>query len=206
MEDVIIATQQYVREYMSKYDSSHDFEHIQRVLRLAKQIEANESIVGGDTPFDSNVVTLASLTHDIGDKKYLRPGEDGSTMVENLLRQFGCPGHIAEKVQTIATHVSYSSEIKDPEKVRKIIVEHPELAVVQDADRLDAIGAVGIGRCFTFSATKSSEGSMRDAIQHFQDKLEKLGGMMKTKTGAQLAAERTERIKIFKQWWQEECG
>ena len=206
MEDVMVAARRYVRQYMGQYDSSHDFEHIRRVLRLAKQIEAKESVVGADTSLDSTIITLASLMHDVGDKKYLKPGEDSSTMVEGLLKQFGCPEQTAAKVQTIVTHVSYSFEINDPEKVKKVIAEYPELAVVQDADRLDAIGAVGIGRCFTFSAAKSRQGSMQNAIQHFQDKLEKLGGMMKTKTGAQLAAERTEKIKIFEEWWREECA
>lgn len=99
--------------------------------------------------------------------------------------------------------MSYSTEIRDPAKTVSLIQQFPELAVVQDADRLDAIGAVGIGRMFTFGAAKTDR-SMDGAMEHLDDKLLKLEGMMKTSVGRELARERSERMREFKRWWSEE--
>ena len=101
--------------------------------------------------------------------------------------------------------VSYSSEIKDPQRVRDLIEAIPELAIVQDADRLDAIGAIGIGRCFTFGGAKGVR-SLKDSMDHFEDKLLKLKAMMKTNSGKAMAEERSSRIREFMGWWQDEVG
>jgi HD superfamily phosphodiesterase len=86
-----------------------------------------------------------------------------------------------------------------------------ELAVVQDADRLDALGAVGIGRCFTFLGAQGKKylgpgepWDMNNAIAHFQEKLVRLEGMMKTQTGREMARVRTQRLVEFRKWWEEE--
>ncbi|KAJ4146013.1 hypothetical protein LMH87_004843 [Akanthomyces muscarius] len=197
-EALIARVTDYVKEYMSHYDSSHDFNHITRVLRLAQHIQAR-------TPNTSQaVVTLAALLHDVGDKKYLQPGEDASRLIHATLRSLGAGDALAEKVQAICLGVSYSSEVKDPGRVVALIEEHPELAVVQDADRLDAIGAVGIGRTFAFGAAKGR--GLEDTIRHFEEKLLKLEGMMKTETGRALARERSERIRLMLEWWLLETG
>lgn len=201
----------FVEKYMSKYDGSHDFNHIRRVVGLAHTIY-NEITKGkpqdvlfdveaGD--LDLHVITLAALLHDVGDKKYLEPGQDSSTLVLATLLSFGAPEDLAVKVQRIVLGVSYSSEIKDPAAVTALIQKYPELAVVQDADRLDAIGAVGIGRTFTFGGAKGAR-DMGETIQHFEDKLEKLESMMKTRPGKRMARERTDRLNVFKSWWVEE--
>ncbi len=197
-EALIARVTDYVKEYMSHYDSSHDFNHITRVLRLAQHIQSH-------TPHTSRpIVTLAALLHDVGDKKYLRPGEDASRLVHATLRSCGAGDALAEKVQAICLGVSYSGEVRDPGKVMALIEAHPELAVVQDADRLDAIGAVGIGRTFAFGAAKGRD--LEDTIRHFEDKLLKLEGMMKTPTARALARERSERIRKMHEWWLLETG
>lgn len=204
MEALIAATESFVREYMIQYDSSHDYQHILRVLHLSKYIEVEERTLRPDVHYDTHVITLASLLHDVGDKKYFKDSDDAATMVEKFLTSHGAEEELARTVQQIATHVSYSAEIKDPAKVQQALRDHPELAVVQDADRLDALGAVGIGRCFTFGAAKRREEGMDGAINHFSEKLERLEDMMKTETGRKLAAVRTQRLKTFKGWWEDE--
>ncbi len=203
------------RQYMSKYDGSHDFNHIRRVVGLAHLIytsitspprpsQSSPLLTAEDIPdLDLHVITLAALLHDVGDKKYLEPGQDGNTLVLATLLGFGAPEDLAIKVQRIVLGVSYSSEIKDPTVVRGLIEKYPELAVVQDADRLDAIGAVGIGRTFTFGGAKGAR-EMGETIRHFEDKLEKLENMMKTEPGKRLARERTKRLSTFRSWWEEE--
>ena len=78
---------------------------------------------------------------------------------------------------------------------------------MQDADRLDALGAVGIGRAFTFGGAGGARGGdrgMRATIDHFEEKLEKLPGLMKTDEGRRMARERGRRVKVFRGWWEEE--
>ncbi len=133
----------------------------------------------------------------------MQPGQDANTLVLATLLSFGAPEDLAIKVQRIVLGVSYSTECKDPAQTRAMIEKYPELAVVQDADRLDAIGAIGIGRTFTFGGAKGAK-EMAETIQHFEDKLVKLESMMKTVPGMRMARERTERLETFKSWWEEE--
>lgn len=192
-ETLIAKVTDYVRDYMSHYDGSHDFRHIQRVVHLARLIQASQPTTS------LQLVTLAALLHDVGDRKYLKPGEDASRLVSTVLISFGAEEALAEKVQTICLGVSYSSEAKDPARVAALVAEHPELAVVQDADRLDAIGAVGIGRTFAFGGARGR--TLEDTIDHFEEKLMKLEGMMKTDLGRRMARERTERLQQMQEWW-----
>ncbi|KAF0326854.1 hd domain containing protein [Colletotrichum asianum] len=201
-EELIAKVTEYVEAYMAKYDASHDFNHIKRVLSLAHRIYDQSP---ASPALDKQIITLAALLHDVGDRKYLKPGEDASTLVSTVLQSLGADEILAARVQTICLGVSYSSEVKDPARVRSLIADYPELAVVQDADRLDAIGAVGIGRCFTFGGAKGAR-SMDDSILHFEEKLVKLEGMMKTEIGKEMAKERTKRILTFMEWWQDEAG
>jgi uncharacterized protein len=204
MESVIEKATASVREYMSHYDASHDFTHIQRVLHLAKTIEALELKANPDLQLDGDVITLAALLHDIGDKKYLKPGEDASTLVYTMLQRQGCPNATAAKVQLICTNVSYTNEMKNPAQVAQLCGEVSELRIVQDADRLDAIGASGIARMFVFTGAKQNERGL--SVDHFHEKLLHLEKRMKTKTGEAMARKRTERMELFLAWWDEEIG
>jgi uncharacterized protein len=110
---------------------------------------------------------------------------------------------MATRVQTICLAVSYTSEKKDPVYVKNLIAKYPELAVVQDADRLDSIGAVGIGRVFTYGGARTARG-MDGSMEMMEMKLFELEGMMKTGPGREMAGEKTERLRIFRGWWDEE--
>jgi len=192
----------YVKAYMSNYDGSHDFAHILRVLGLARTLRAQDP-----SKYDLTTTTLAALLHDVGDRKYLLPGQDSATAVQSLLLSLGAPAALAEKIQTIVSAVSYTSEIKDPAKVAHVIALYPELEVVQDADRLDAIGAVGIGRVFTYGGAHGGDTrgrSMVESVEHFVVKLERLEGMMKTEKGREMARVRTERLVAFRREWEDE--
>lgn len=197
IERIIARAEEHAKVFMSQQDDSHDWSHIQRVLALARVLEA-------DMPAgDEHVVTLCCLLHDIGDHKYVQHGQDGETMVERLLLSFGAERALATKIQLIVNNVSYSKEKRDSSEVLRVAALHPELAIVQDADRLDSLGAVGIGRTFTYNATRSAEG-MQSAIDHLHDKLVNVHLTMKTRLGRQMAEKRTQRLLLFAKWWSDE--
>ncbi|RMZ83098.1 hypothetical protein DV738_g1342, partial [Chaetothyriales sp. CBS 135597] len=196
-------TQDFFRN--PKFDASHDFDHVRRVVHNATVILEREK--AGNPSLDTFLVLLGALLHDVEDNKYtdksIAAARTGSPLL-TMLHEYGVDRRVEPAVvKELVDGVSYSSEIKDPAAVVDLIKRIPELAVVQDADRLDAIGAIGIGRCFTFSGAKAIR-SLDDSIQHFEDKLLKLQGMMKTETGRQMAAERSQRIRMFMGWWKEE--
>ena len=208
--EVIAQTTDFVRKYFEdpKFDASHDIQHVLRVRDNALQIfkeEQSRRVAANLKAPDPLVVHLAALLHDVDDNKYRSAG--ATTLEEPQVITFmnRVAPQLAVKVYEIVEGVSYSSEIKDPAKVRRLIERYPELAIVQDADRLDATGAVGIGRCFTFGGARGTPG-MGVAIEHFEDKLLKLEGMMKTDTGKAIAGERTRRIREFMTWWKDEGG
>ncbi|EWC47424.1 hypothetical protein DRE_00392 [Drechslerella stenobrocha 248] len=200
-------THAFVKSYMSRYDSSHDFSHVLRVLNLALHIAQAERTANATAPvYDSTIVTLAALLHDVGDRKYLVAGEAvDEAPVKTFLVGRGASQQLGDTVQAIVDGVSYSKEIKDPQRVVQLIATYPELAAVQDADRLDAIGAVGIGRTFTFAGAKSSGGpGMENVLKHFDEKLLLLGGLMKTRTGSEMAETRLKLLHEFQRCWLEE--
>ena len=188
---------------MNNYDASHDYTHIQRVLNLAKEIEARENSYDSTVRYNSDIITLASLLHDVGDRKYLKAGEDGETMVERLLLRFKADAALASEVQAIVNHVSYTKEVKDPSKVLAFLSQHRELAVVQDADRLDSIGAHGIARFFIYHANKGD--TLDQSMTYFRERLENLEGLMKTRTGREMAAERTRTVKEYRSCYEKEA-
>lgn len=225
-EALYTAMADFVNTCMSGHDPSHNPAHVHRVASLANTVLEAEQKLHPTKHFDPAIVKLAALLHDIGDRKYLsnvasapsgtdqETTLDPTTMVKAALLQRGAPAELATKVQTVVSHVSYTTECKNPSLIRRLI-DHagfPELAIVQDADRLDAIGAIGIGRTFTFLGAQGKKFAgdgkweMDNCIDHFGDKLERLEGMMKTETGLKMARVRTERLEVFRGWWEEEMG
>lgn len=208
MRDIVESTKAFVEDYVKRYDSSHDFWHVLRVYTVAIKIAAHENRTrhnaGLEDLHDMTVVVLSTLLHDIGDSKYLEPEQNGKTMAYDYLISIGATADLAASVQEVVNHVSYSFETKNPKTVKMCLEKHPELGPVQDADRLDAMGAVGIARCFTFSTARDPHYNMLEPIQHFDEKLLKLGDMMKTPFGRQLALRRTDLMKTFKEQFKAE--
>ena len=131
-----------------------------------------------------------------------RPHQHHRTIEEHLIR-LRAPAQIAKAVSTICTAISYTYESGNPGQVASILAEHPELAIVQDADRLDALGAVGISRAFVFGG--ANRRGMEDSISHMDEKLLRLESLMKTNEGKRLARGRAERVRVFRGWWEEEA-
>ncbi|KAK5552906.1 hypothetical protein LTR46_008981 [Exophiala xenobiotica] len=189
-------TEKYFQD--PRFDASHDFDHVRRVVNNALAILENEEegrkrrALPALNPLN---VILGALLHDVEDKKYITSDSKESPLAKAIL-DAGMSEEYAEQLQLLVESVSYSSEIKNPQRVHDLLEVIPELAIVQDADRLDAIGAIGIGRCFTFGGAKGAR-SLANSIQHFDDKLLKLEAMMKTESGKAMAAERSRRIREF---------
>ncbi|KIX03595.1 uncharacterized protein Z518_07148 [Rhinocladiella mackenziei CBS 650.93] len=198
-------TEEYFRN--PRFDASHDFDHVKRVVNNALVILKKEEedrkrkVLPALNPLS---VILGALLHDVEDKKYMSTDNKESPLKRAII-DAGMSEDYAVQMQMLVNGVSFSSEVKDPPRVRHLIEIIPELAIVQDADRLDAIGAIGIGRCFTFGGAKGSQ-RLDNSIQHFEDKLLKLEGMMKTETGKAMAQVRSSRIHEFMAWWQDEVA
>ena len=178
--------------------------------------------------YDGLLVLLGALVHDIGDHKYTHLNQKTTNKqvgsLSQMLAQSGLKHHlpdICDKLLTLVPAISYSTERKNPELVARTIAEIPETAVVQDADRLDALGAIGIGRTFTYNAVtaaasqvgdgtgKSGGGrkgrsGMLDPVLHCYEKLLRLQDGMKTSSGRKEARRRTTIMEILVREWQRE--
>ena len=177
---------------------------------------------------DGLLVLLGALVHDIGDHKYTHLNQKITNMqagsLSQMLAQSDLQHHLpalCDKLLTLIPAVSYSTERKNPDLVARTIAEIPETAIVQDADRLDALGAIGVGRTFTYNATtaaasqlaedtgksggdrKESSG-MLDPVLHCYEKLLRLQDGMKTDSGRKEARRRTTIVEILVREWQRE--
>ena len=203
-----------VRDKFSKQEGSHDWFHIDRVRRTALYLQ---SIEGGS----AECIELAALLHDYSDHKYNGGDFDaGSREVLELLQALGASADLAQRVAQIVSVVSYKgAHVPD-------LITSLEGQIVRDADRLDAIGAIGIARAFSYGGSKgralydpnmaptlhqSKEAYAQDkghTINHFYEKLLLLKDRMETKTAQKLAAQRhavMEQFLVqFKQEWNPE--
>ena len=203
-----------VRDKFSKQEGSHDWFHIDRVRRTALYLQ---SIEGGS----AECIELAALLHDYSDHKYNGGDFDaGSREVLELLQALGASADLAQRVAQIVSVVSYKgAHVPD-------LITSLEGQIVRDADRLDAIGAIGIARAFSYGGSKgralydpnmaptlhqSKEAYAQDkghTINHFYEKLLLLKDRMETKTAQKLATQRHavmgQFLVQFKQEWNPE--
>lgn len=199
IEKVII----FVKETLADAEGGHDWFHIERVYKNALLIAKKE-------PVDEFVVSLGALLHDIADSKFHNGDETvGPKIARDFLFQQNVDSAIIEHVVNIIENISF----KGGNEVQKF--KSQELDVVQDADRLDAIGAIGIARCFNYGGFKNRalynpdikpnlnmskaeyKTSKAPTINHFYEKLLLLKGRMNTKTGMQIAQERHNYMVSF---------
>ncbi|KAM7271843.1 hypothetical protein ACFE04_031057 [Oxalis oulophora] len=192
MAVVMKKAEELVERVMKDNDASHDAAHVWRVRDLALSLAREEGL--SSNPISMEIVELAALLHDIGDYKYLRDPSD-EKIVERFLEDEG----FKEEIGGLA-----NGEFS------------VEFGVVQDADRLDAIGAIGIARCFTFGGSRnrvlhdpaikprsdlSKEHYMKKeeqtTLNHFHEKLLKLKDLMKTEAGKKRAEKRHKFMEEF---------
>lgn len=193
-EEQIQRTEEFVRENLKLYDSGHDWYHIDRVRRLAKFINSKEKLT------DPFTLDIAVLLHDTADSKFNGgDSNSGYKIIEDFLISVGLD-EIKDQVIMTIMNVSYSN--KNAPKGLK----DPLLQVLQDADRLDAIGAIGIARAFNYGGFRNnpiyvpadlSGKYASSTIGHFYDKLLKLKDLMNTTTGSRLAEERHYILEKF---------
>ncbi|OAE24744.1 hypothetical protein AXG93_2016s1490 [Marchantia polymorpha subsp. ruderalis] len=135
MEEVVKAAEELVHNVMGKWDSSHDPFHVYRVRNLALSLAAEEGL----SPESCEIVELAALLHDIDDHKYASRDKRVEPTAEEFLAQHRIEPIKKEAVMTIIQSMGFKEELNASSQWKY----SPELAVVQDADRLDAIGAIG---------------------------------------------------------------
>lgn len=206
-KQIIDFTAEFVKDELKDAEGGHDWYHIKRVwknaLYIAKQEEKGNLLV----------IELAALLHDIADAKFHNGDETiGPRKAKKFLLSIYVPVDVIEDVINIIENISFRKRHSSSE------YNSVELEIVQDADRLDAIGAIGIARVFNFggfkhrplyepsnAVTQNGNGNAhRHTIGHFYDKLLLLSGMMNTLTGKKLAEERHQfMVKFLEQFYRE---
>jgi uncharacterized protein len=208
---IIEITTNFVRTILSNAEGGHDWWHIHRVHTNAKRIAQTETC-------DMLVVELAALLHDIADSKFHNGDEEiGPATAGAFLKSIPVDEQIITHVQQVIRHISFKSGFDKP------AFHSIELDIVQDADRLDAIGAIGIARAFSYGGFKGREiynpevapnlnmskeeykNSAAPSINHFYEKLFLLKDKMNTPSGKKLAEQRHAFMKSYLQQFYLEC-
>ncbi len=197
---IINQAENYVKKLLENDFSGHDFDHAKRVKEKALFIQRNE---GGDF----FIIALASLLHDVDDHK-LFPENTNNENTRAFLKEINLDGERSEKIIEIINQISFKG--KDSVSPSSL-----EGKIVQDADRLDAIGAIGIARAFAYGGTNKrklydfsqrprTEMSFEEykatktaTLTHFYEKLLHLKDMMNTKTAIKMATYRHEFMRLF---------
>ena len=185
----------FSREIFAKDSSGHDFDHTLRVYHMATKLALEEGA-------DLQTVQLAALLHDVDDRKLSPETYEGKLRAVAFLRKNNISEVKIEEIVDIISRISFSAHLEPPKTI--------EGKCVQDADRLDAIGAIGIARTFAFGGSRGRrmhdpEGKdVGSSIQHFYDKLLLLKDSMHTVTGRRLAEERDKFMQLFLQQFYEE--
>lgn len=211
MKNHITLTINFVKEKLEGAEAGHDWFHIERVWKLSKKIAEKE---GGNL----EVIELSALLHDIADPKFHNGDETLALKIsQNFLEELHVEGELIEHVLFVIKNISFKNRAEAPENPPL------ELQIVQDADRLDAIGAIGIARTFNFGGFKNNlmyhpeikpnlgmnkeeyKKSNGTTINHFYEKLLLLKDLMNTETAKKIASERHDFMlqfldEFYKEW------
>ena len=211
MKNHITLTINFVKEKLEGAEAGHDWFHIERVWKLSKKIAEKE---GGNL----EVIELSALLHDIADPKFHNGDETLALKIsQNLLEEIHIDTELIEQVLFVIKNISFKNRAEAPENPPL------ELQIVQDADRLDAIGAIGVARTFNFGGFKNNlmyhpeikpnldmnkeeyKKSNGTTINHFYEKLLLLKDLMNTETAKKIASERHDFMlqfldEFYKEW------
>jgi len=211
MQEYIKKTIDFVKKTLENAEAGHDWFHIERVYKTALTINQVEK--GNEL-----IVIFAALLHDIADPKFNNGDEElGPNLAETFLISIGVDIETTSQVKLIIQHMSFKNSFDSSTFSSK------EMYIVQDADRLDAIGAIGIARAFTYGGFKNrvlydpeikpelhqTKETYKDTtaptINHFYEKLLLLKDMMNTQTGKQIALQRHNFMlqyldQFYKEW------
>ena len=210
MSTIVEQIQNKIKSQFEGDSSGHDWSHIMRVFNMARHIQKTE---GGDL----EVVELAALLHDISDHKFNGGKlDEGGKVAHALLLDLGYDLEKANQVRYIVDNVSYKGA-NTPSEMTTI-----EGRIVQDADRIDAIGAIGVGRTFAYGGYKNQamyipelETKLHNSfeeyanektctINHFHEKLLLLSDRLNTFTAKKIGKERHQFMEEFlKQFYAE---
>ncbi|TCK67713.1 uncharacterized protein DFQ05_1494 [Winogradskyella wandonensis] len=204
MTQLIENTIRFVKTELKDAEGGHDWFHIERVYKNTLLIAKTENV-------DIEIVSLSALLHDIADPKFYDGDETvGPTKAREFLFKENVDSKIIEHVVAIIENISFKNSLESGVKFTS-----KELEVVQDADRLDAIGAIGIARCFNYGGFKNRalynpeikpnlnmskeeyKSSEAPTINHFYEKLLLLKDKMNTKTGKQIAEKRHQFMELY---------
>lgn len=206
---IVADTKQMVKDKLMNEGTGHDWYHIERVWKTASKLADKEQA-------NSFIVELAALLHDLIDDKLVKDKGQAVQEVEYWLEGAGVSSSDADRIMDIIQSISFKGG--NGRKLTSL-----EAQIVQDADRLDAIGAIGIARCFAYAGSKGNllfdpELSVREemtekeyregpssAVHHFYEKLLKLKERMNTDTAKELAEERHAfmedyLMQFFEEW------
>ena len=213
-EKIINQTIVFVKNQLNHAEGGHDWFHIERVWKNAILISKTEKA-------DRFVIELGALLHDIADAKFHQGDESiGPELARKFLKSISVDEVIIQHIENIVKHISFKNSLTDKYSNKKFT--SIELDIVQDADRLDAMGAIGIARAFNYGGFKNRviydpeitpnlqqnketyKKSNAPTINHFYEKLLLLKDKMNTKTGMKIARERHEFMEIYlKQFYSE---
>jgi uncharacterized protein len=205
LENTIITTTiNFVKQQLKNAEGGHDWFHIERVWKNAKLIASKEA--GADL----QIIELGALLHDIADSKFHNGDETvGPRVARKFLEKENVDVHITDHVIKIIENISFKGGNVD-QKFKSL-----ELDIVQDADRLDALGAIGIARTFNYGGFKNRplydpaiepdlnmdketyKKSLSPTLNHFYEKLLLLKDLMNTKTGHELAQQRHDFMEQY---------
>lgn len=191
----------FVKQTLKGAEGGHDWFHIHRVFLNAQSIANQEKV-------NHLIVSLGALLHDIADSKFHNGDESiGPNVASEFLNSINVEQRVIDHVVQIIENISFKSSLENKHNSKERF-NSIELQVVQDADRLDAIGAIGIARAFNYGGFKNRElhnpsippnlnmskeeykNSTAPTINHFYEKLLLLKDKMNTRTGKELAKQR----------------